>query len=302
MRINPVLEKAELSPPCVTKIELSPIEPPPPPPSSSSTKPKIVPDKCDSPSRGHFDKIYTQGGWGKRLRPNSDFYTNAEWPPSSTRQVSASGVGSNLGYNTQHSLEIIKDAIKKFSAKSMIDIPCGDVNWILDSLETDTLPLYVGLDIASAVINASRQRFAHHVNKQFFFWDATSCVLPRFRNGTTSGGGGEALQPFDLVHVRDVIQHMHLRQGVQFICNVFLSGAKVLIATMYPKEKANYEIQEGSFYHNNFLLEPFSFPQVEECTPTHPKLEADVTCVYDLSKPWVQEFISAKCKVSNVVV
>jgi hypothetical protein len=32
----------------------------------------------------------------------------------------------------------------------MIDVPSGDVNWVLDSLETDTLPLYVGLDITSA--------------------------------------------------------------------------------------------------------------------------------------------------------
>uniref|UniRef100_A0A7S2UBF9 Methyltransferase domain-containing protein n=1 Tax=Attheya septentrionalis TaxID=420275 RepID=A0A7S2UBF9_9STRA len=255
--------------------------------SSSKPKLKLIPNQCDSPSRGHFEKIYETGVWGKKTRNASDFYGDAKWPPKEARQKSASGTGSNLGYNTETSLKIIKDTIAKFNVKSMIDIPCGDVNWILDSLETDTLPLYVGLDITSAVIDINKQRFAHHTNKHFRFWDATSCVLPRFQNGTSE------LQSFDLVHIRDVIQHMHLDQGVKFFCNAFKSGVKVLIATTYNSR--NHDIKEGDFYHNNLAEEPFSFPKSDSCTPTHPKHEPDDTCIYDLSEPWVQDFISAKC-------
>eukprot|EP00978_Attheya_sp_CCMP212_P020875 scaffold60297_cov58-Attheya_sp.AAC.1 len=42
--------------------------------SSSSSKLKLIPNQCDSPSRGHFDKIYETGVWGKKTRDASDFY------------------------------------------------------------------------------------------------------------------------------------------------------------------------------------------------------------------------------------
>ncbi len=62
----------------------------------------------------------------------------------------------------------------------MVDVPCGDANWIFDSFETDALPMYVGLDITGLVIKVNKQRFAHHNNKQFHFWDALNCTLPTF--------------------------------------------------------------------------------------------------------------------------
>ena len=56
----------------------------------------------------------------------------------------------------------------------------------------------------------------------------TECVLPKYQNVTASEE-----QSFDLVHVRDVIQHLTLDQGVKYFCHVFKSGAKVLITTTY---------------------------------------------------------------------
>eukprot|EP00970_Alexandrium_tamarense_P010694 scaffold2196_cov183-Alexandrium_tamarense.AAC.5 len=257
-----------------------------PPPSNY----QLVPSTCDSPSRGHFDEIYLKGVWGKSTRSASDFYSDAAWPTKAMRASSASGPGSNLGYATETSLKIIKDAIAKYHVQSMIDVPCGDVNWVFDSLETDTLPIYLGLDVTSAVIDVNNVRFHHHNNKFFSFWDATECVLPKFKNGTAV-----ELSSFELVHVRDVIQHLTLVQGVKYFCNVFKSGARVLITTTYPTGQKNTNIEEGSWYKNNLLLEPFLFPATDSCTPTHPNHEADDTCVYDLTEPWVQEFISYKC-------
>ena len=89
-----------------------------------------VPSTCDSPSRGHFDEIYLKGVWGKSTRSASDFYSDAAWPTKAMRASSASGPGSNLGYATETSLKIIKDAIAKYNVQSMIDVPCGDVNWV----------------------------------------------------------------------------------------------------------------------------------------------------------------------------
>lgn len=128
------------------------------------------------------------------------------------------------------------------------------VNWILDSFVTDTLPLYIGWDVASPVIEINKKRFEHHMNKHFTFWDATECTPPHFINGTTNKE-----EVFDLVHVRDVIQHLTLSQGLKYYCNVFLSGARILVTTSY-KAKVNIDIQEGGYYDNNVFIEPFSFP------------------------------------------
>lgn len=248
----------------------------------------LLPDFCDSPIRGHFDEIYESGLWQLKMKQPSDFYNEAEWPPNDNQRISASGPGSDLGSATVTSLKIIKDTITKFDVKSMVDIPCGDVNWIFDSFETDTLPMYVGLDIAGAVIKVNQKRFAHHRNKQFHFWDATSCILPKFRNGTND------VQAFDLVQVRDVIMHMPLELGVAFYCNVFKAGPKVLVTTSYPNRPKNTNIKEGNHYPNNLWVDPFNFPRID-CTPTHPAQDAQLTCVYDLREDWVQEFIISKC-------
>ena len=249
----------------------------------------VVPNQCHSPSRGHFDSIYAKGYWTVKMKTPSDFYGDATWPPPEIRKISASGKGSYLGYATTTSLQIIKDTITKYNIKSMVDTSCGDANWILDSWETDSLPLYVGLDVTSAVIELNKLRFAHHSNKQFHFWDATACIIPKFQNGTKK-------QSFDLVHVRDVIQHLHIEQGVKYFCNVFKSSPRVLITTNFAEGNKNSDLStEGSFYKNNLLLPPFSFPKVDTCTPTHPKIEGDVTCVWDLTEPWVKDFIATKC-------
>lgn len=249
----------------------------------------IVPNRCESSSRGNFDNIYKHGVWGASLRMPSDFYSDAAWPTKNIRQKSASGLGSDLGYSTETSLRIIKETIARFNVKSMIDVPCGDVNWIFDSFETDTLPMYVGLDIVNDVIKVNEQRFAHHNNKQFHFWDAVNCVLPKFGNETSG-----IKQSFDLVHVRDVIQHIPPELGVKFFCNVFGAGPRVLITTSYEQTGGRTNITEGDWYPNDLLHEPFSFPKAD-CTPTHPNVEKDVTCVYNLTEDWVREFLSSSC-------
>ena len=120
-----------------------------------------IPNKCDSPARPSFDEKYRIGGWSQKMKSPDDFYGDSQWPPKPIRQRSASGKGSWLGYTTETSLQILKETIRKHNIKSMVDIPCRDVNWIFDSFETDSLPFYVGLDVVSAVIEVNKKQFAH---------------------------------------------------------------------------------------------------------------------------------------------
>ena len=62
-------------------------------------------------------------------------------------------------------------------------------------------------------------RFCHHFNKMFLKWDLAGCDLPKFERAGISTS-------FDLVHVRDVIQHIPLRQGCRALQNV-ATGAQI---------------------------------------------------------------------------
>jgi len=253
---------------------------------------QLSPNKCVTREGEAFDKIYREGTWNHRAKtkPAEDFYGNAAWPPNRMRQQSGSGLGSNLGEATETSLSIVKETIFEHNISSMIDIPCGDANWIFDSFITDTLPVYLGLDIVKDVIEVNKLRFSHHQNKKFQLWDAVTCPLPKYQ---VRGMSGEQ-KAFELVHVRDVLQHLPLDQGIKYICNVLNSGARVLITTTYPN-MTNKEILSGDWYKNNLEKEPFSFPKSNTCTPTHPGIEDDHTCVYDLTDPWVNDYVSQKC-------
>lgn len=254
----------------------------------------ISPDICKATISSAFDVVYEKGVWGHRVQDITAFYNNARWPPKERK--SASGHGSDFGYNTEISMAMINEAILKYNVTSMIDMPCGDVNWIMDSHLTDMMPLYLGLDIVKQVIEVNKKRFAHHSNKIFRLWDGTACSLPK--HGQQHDDGAEDLSPFDLVHARDVIQHLPLDKGLAFVCNVLQSGARVFVTTTFPSA-INRNIQTGDFYPNNLMLEPFGLPRGDSCKATHPTVEKDDTCVYDLTKPWVAEFVEAKCSEGN---
>jgi hypothetical protein len=232
-----------------------------------------------------FDTIYEKGYWNGRMQTVEDFYNNADWPPKERK--SASGQGSDLGDNTKLGLKVLRDAIRQYNVTTMIDIPCGDANWIFDSWETDSLELYIGLDIVKPVIEFNAKRLAHHLNKVFRHWDGTRCAFPRF----------DLKQPYrsvDLVLSRDVLQHLSFRKGLDFLCNVFQSGARVFVTTTFPGGQ-NKDIKEGNFYRNDITKEPFSLLNVTNCSRSHIKHEPDLTCVIDLAQRWVKDWIAEKC-------
>ena len=115
------------------------------------------------------------------------------------------------------------------------------------------------------------------------------CSLPHFINGTTNKE-----EVFDLVHVRDVIQHLTLNQGLKYYCNVFLSGARILVTTSY-KAKVNTDIQEGGYSDNNLFIESFSFPEGDCFRHDRVAERRDFTCVFDLTSSDWKDYISNKC-------
>lgn len=210
---------------------------------------------------------------------------------------SGSGPGSATGDATSNSLHFLKEVIPRFNIKSVVDAPCGDVTWQFQSWEMDSLELYLGIDVVNKVIHFNDMRFAHHKNKAFAAWDFVSCGIPKYRRG-------KQVHAFDMVHMRDVLQHLSVKNGLRAIDNVCKSGATYLVATTYPTDvtKAGYATtkigtperaaaprykvvqndhpHDGGWYPNNLALPPFNFPQGLQCVETHPTQEPDHTCIY----------------------
>eukprot|EP00040_Diaphanoeca_grandis_P043667 m.268733 g.268733 ORF g.268733 m.268733 type:complete len:319 (-) comp80139_c0_seq1:380-1336(-) len=236
---------------------------------------QLFPSECilDPSISKAFDSIYIHGIWAKHrpLASPSHYYTYGNI--SLLERYSSSGDGSDIGIRTQGSLEMISKAINDNGIQSMLDIPCGDVNWQFESWEIDSLPVYVGGDVALVVVALNSKRFAHHTNKRFVTWDLTTCDFPMFKNIST-----QEFQPFDLIHIRDVIQHLPLQKGADIIKRVKAAGAKYLATTTYTNGR-NGNVKTGSFYKNDLSAPPFSMNAPLICTPS---IYGKQQCVYKL--------------------
>jgi hypothetical protein len=65
------------------------------------------------------------------------------------------------------------------------------------------------------------------------------------------------------------------------------------VTTTYPG-KVNQEIQAGGWFRNDLTKAPYDLPNATTCVPSHPKIEPDLTCVFDLTEPWVKGWIAEK--------
>ena len=203
--------------------------------------------------------------------------------------------------------------------RSMLDVPCGDVNWQFDAWEIDSLENYVGLDVVRPVIAMNEQRFCHHSNKIFRPWNFATCKqLPKIVDSSNARG----TRPFDLIHVRDVTQHMPLQEALAALYSIVSSGARFMVTTTFerdsiadegaqgPRQKGsapkkvkvpnqlrwayvNHQIGNGQMHPYDLSADPFEIPEPVRCVETHPEHEADLTCLFRLDTPefaaWAQK-------------
>ena len=270
-------------------------------------------------------------------------------------RLSGSGHGSDLGNATSTSLRFLVDVIRELRIETLIDAPCGDVNWQFGAWEVDSLRAYVGLDIVHRLVGLNQQRYAFHSNKVFQWWDVSRCPLPQIQWLSVAGGAGEAgwearHESPTLVHMRDMLQHLRISSGVRALQHVMRSGAEYLISTTFPAASAddvaaaaaaghakgagradasrprqhigghahgdgaggrhramamaataevagaggrrlashgmgaNRKIVDANFFRIDLSRPPFRLPPPIRCVPTHPQIEADLTCLYHLDR------------------
>jgi len=188
--------------------------------------------------------------WHKtRSMPHQEVIANAEIPVQEAfRDIyhnniwggteSVSGPGSSL-----HKTEIIRRKLpklfKKIEARSILDVPCGDFNWMKHvSLDIS----YIGADIVPEIILENNNSYLNP-NRRFIVLDIIKDEIPSA----------------DIMLCRDCLVHFSYNDISYALNNITKSNIKYLLTTNFPRHK-NKNISTGQWRPLNLEADPFNFP------------------------------------------
>jgi len=164
------------------------------------------------------------------------FYTENRWGDSESR----SGPGSSLT-RTAKLRDELPVLLQEIGARTLLDAPCGDFNWMKDT--TLGIEVYFGVDVIPDLIERNRQLYGD-VRTQFVLLDLTRDPLPRA----------------DVILCRDCFIHFSYRHIALAIRNFKRTGSTYLLTNTYSDWRQNENIRTGDFRYINLLLPPFNFP------------------------------------------
>lgn len=167
------------------------------------------------------------------------------------RCESISGPGSSLE-QTRELRERLPVLLEDLGVRSLVDAPCGDMNWMRHiRLGVDR---YTGVDLLWNIIEGNAQQCASQV-RTFLCADATRAALPKA----------------DAIFCRDFLVHLPASEILRAIDNFKRSGATYLLTTTFTGPRAAMDIVLGGWRPLNLTLPPFNFPPPlrlinEKCT------------------------------------
>lgn len=156
-------------------------------------------------------------------------------------EISVSGPGSSLE-STQTLRRALPGLVANLKARSFLDIPCGDFQWMKDTpLELDD---YIGGDIVAALVEKNRKDFGRP-GRTFVQLDLLKDALP-----TT-----------DIVFCRDCLVHLSFREIRHALKSIMNASPKYLLVTTFPELQKNEDTVTPYWRALNFQIEPFNFPK-----------------------------------------
>lgn len=164
------------------------------------------------------------------------------------------GAGSTLA-NTETVREWLPRVLRQIEAKLLLDIPCGDFNWMS---RTDlSMVDYLGCDNDKRHIYAAMGKHSP----------------PKFRPRSTTFMRADLftskLFEADVILCRDFFQHLPLPRVVEALERIQDTGARYMIATSHGNETNQGIGMEGDFSPVNLMVPPFNLPfpldEVEDC-------------------------------------
>lgn len=152
-------------------------------------------------------------------------------------QESVSGIGSSAAA-TAGLLSRIAAALEHLDAHSLVDVGCGDWNW----MKRGTINfVYKGVDIVPEIIQENQQYVQELVS--FAVCNAIEGPIPAA----------------DAALCRDVLFHLSFADARAVVQNI-KKAARYLIATTDLDIVINSNVQTGDFRRINLLRRPFGFP------------------------------------------
>ena len=154
-----------------------------------------------------------------------------------TDPESVSGIGSS-SLQTRFLVQQLPMVFRRFGIRSILDIPCGDFNWMKDvDLEGMT---YVGGDLVRDLIDLNRATFSRP-NISFSCFDLLT----------------DNLGKFDLLFCRDCLVHFSFHDIDAALENIKRSGSRYLMMTTFTGQARNEDIPTGGWRPLNFGIHPF---------------------------------------------
>lgn len=126
---------------------------------------------------------------------------------------SKSGPGSrNNSPEVIESIQALEYIVDAYQVKSLVDIPCGDLNWIKNFVMSRADIEYYGFDIVAPLIEHNK---SVHPDINCAVLDVVTSSPPKV----------------DLVFSKDLIIHLNDNDIIKMLNNIKLSGSKYLLAS-----------------------------------------------------------------------
>ncbi|MGE6786759.1 hypothetical protein ACQKGL_30080 [Ensifer adhaerens] len=171
----------------------------------------------------------------------SQVYKDNTWGDSE----SVSGEGSRRDAPpVWEAIDALDRTVRKFRIRSLVDLPCGDFNWIPFILGVHRQLAYRGFDIVPQLVQRNRAMFPSH---RFDVLDATSNVPPKA----------------DLIFSKDMVNHLTLVDVAKVLKNFKRSRSSYLLMSNNLGWD-NIELPEnvaGASRHLDAFAAPFHFPE-----------------------------------------
>lgn len=176
----------------------------------------------NKPTQSIFRLIYKSNAWG--------------------HPESVSGPGSSLEA-TSNIRDQIPVLLHEIDARSLLDAPCGDFNWMKEiNLNIDR---YIGIDIVQELIKNNIDKYASKT-RSFYVCDLIHAPLPQV----------------DVILCRDCLVHLPFKDIKLALNNFKKSGSIYLLTTSFSNlVNENVDITTGEWRPINFEKSPFNFPK-----------------------------------------
>jgi hypothetical protein len=169
-------------------------------------------------------------------------------------EESRSGTGSSLD-NTRKLLTLLEGLFSELNIKKILDIPCGDFNWMQHLPLKDDME-YLGVDIVEEVIKNNISSYKKSAsNLDFRVGDINTDHFPYS----------------DIIMVRDCLVHFKFNDIYQTLQNLKKQKYKYILLTSFINRPNNLDLTHvGEWRPLNLQISPFNFPKPlkilnEEC-------------------------------------